>query len=323
MRCADPNQAVKRIFDVRVASEIPLPGLPAAGGADSDIEVRVADQGQRDWQAFKTIHEWKTASGATVLACARHANSYLLHFPGIGDFHLPPGGREILVAPSADAPDNELARVLTDQVLPRVLAHTGRAILHASAIVTNEGLCPVFLGNTGYGKSTLAASFYESTGRLLSDDCLQLDLIDEALHGLAAYPGLRLWPESIEGLSLDRTRSIECGNRGRKHRLSRLDAARTVTGPHPVDGLFVLGRPPEGRTIEEIVIERLDGAAATVAAIESAFVLDLDSREAVRRNFEGISRIVKSGVPLFRLSYPRRYEWLPRVRDRIVEALNL
>ncbi len=51
-----------------------------------------------------------------------------------------------------------LQHLLFDQILPRLIAHAGRLVLHASAVGASAGAI-LFLGGTGQGKSTLAASF--------------------------------------------------------------------------------------------------------------------------------------------------------------------
>lgn len=67
----------------------------------------------------------------------------------------------------------------------------------------------------------------------------------------------------------------------------------------------------------------MGGAAATMALVEAAFVLDVDSRPVVKDNFHQVARIAQSGLPFFHLGYPRRFDLLPRVRKSILEQVPI
>jgi hypothetical protein len=60
---------------------------------------------------------------------------------------------------------------------------------------------------------------------------------------------------------------------------------------------------------------------AMMAMIESAFILDVVSKEAARRNFQLVADVAQSGVPLFTLNFARRYELLPKVQAVVKELV--
>ena len=191
---------VYRIFDQQVRSRFPLPGLPVSAECDADYAVEVETAAGLDDRGFDLAHEWKDEQGGVIVACLRYEERYLLRFPDLADFCIQPDERKIIAYPVANLAENTLAHLLMDQVIPRVLGHEGRVITHASAVVTPNGHAIAFLGDSGRGKSTLASSFYQSGYGLVTDDTLLLELRDDQVYCLAAYPSLRLWPEAAAHL---------------------------------------------------------------------------------------------------------------------------
>ena len=97
-------------------------------------------------------------------------------------------GRVVKLSRAPGIPDETATHMLLDQVIPRVLGLQGRVLIHGSAVASPEGRACAFVGMSGRGKSTLAASFYRDGWRMLADDCIQLDIEDGSVLGLAAYP---------------------------------------------------------------------------------------------------------------------------------------
>ena len=61
-----------------------------------------------------------------------------------------------------------------------------------------------FMGEQGWGKSTLAAAFYQRGHPLVADDVLPVDLTDpKGPRALPGIPRIKLWPEAATFLSLD------------------------------------------------------------------------------------------------------------------------
>jgi uncharacterized Zn-binding protein involved in type VI secretion len=312
---------VYRIFDMRLRSSIQLPGLAVCPDGDANLSVCVEEGAGADHSGFEWVHEWKTGQGEVVAACARREDSYLLRFPGLSDFHFLPGERKITAFPSPGISANTLAHLLMDQVIPRVLGHQGKVIMHASAVVMADGNAIAFLGDSGKGKSTLASSFYQAGFGLVTDDSMLLELHDGQVYCLANYPSLRLWPESAERLFPDSADFEAVAHYSNKQQMMLLNAKRVHSEPVPLKAVFVLDDPATASANEEVEIGRISGAAATMALVEAAFVLDVDSRSVVKENFQRVTRIAQSGVPFFRLGYPRRFNLLPRVRASVLEQV--
>ena len=69
------------------------------------------------------------------------------------------------------------------------------------------------------------------------------------------------------------------------------------------------------------LVETVSDMTAMMAMIESAFMLDVVSKEAARRNFQLVADVAQSGVPLFTFNFARRYELLPKVQAVVKELV--
>ena len=312
---------VYRIFDTRIQSSIQLPGLPVSEDGDGGLSVCVDTGLTADQTGFEWVHEWKTQQGAVIAACARRDDAYLLRFPALSDFHIVPDQSKIVAFPSPEILPHTLAHLLIDQVIPRVLGHRGEVVMHASAVVMADGSAIAFLGDSGKGKSTLASSCYQAGFGLVADDSMLLKLRDGQIFCVAAYPSLRLWPESAERLFPDSADFKAVAHYSNKQQMMLLNAKRVHPEPVPLKAIFVLDEPVPSSVSDEVEVVRISGAAATMALVEAAFVLDVDSRSVVKQNFHRVARIAQSGLPFFRLRYPRRFDLLPKVRKRILEQV--
>ena len=86
-----------------------------------------------------------------------------------------------------------------NQVRPLALSRQFELVLHGSA-VESENTAIAFLGHSGRGKSTLAASFATTGARFLSDDSLHIDRVDKRYFVRPGHPSIRLWKDSCETL---------------------------------------------------------------------------------------------------------------------------
>lgn len=112
-------------------------------------------------------------------------NAFRMDIPGVG-IYLVEEGKRITFAPVAGA-DLNLARLyLLGPAVSALLYQRGFFLLHGSAVETRWGTM-VFLGNTGAGKSTLAAQFHRRGYRVLSDD---ISAITATGDGLCVHPAL-------------------------------------------------------------------------------------------------------------------------------------
>ncbi len=178
-----------RVYGLTVATWIPFPELesaPAAAPVEAVFrlgEVPAALNGSKfDGARFQ-------AAPGRLLAWIDGVARYLAV-----------DGCEIIVQPEPSAIEGDLRALLLCSPMGGLLHQRGLLPLHASAIATPRGAV-VFMGNSGRGKSTLAAHFAQHGFRVLTDD-IAVIRFDEAGRPLAepGLPQFKLWPNSVSEL---------------------------------------------------------------------------------------------------------------------------
>jgi hypothetical protein len=246
---------------------------------------------------------------------------YLLRFNDLGDFFLSNEGKEIVCKPTPKTPPQTIQHLLLDQVIPLAINLSGGEALHASAVRTAQGLI-AFSGHTGSGKSTAAGFFLKEGDSLLTDDCLRLIERNRNIYGIPAYPGLRLWGDSLDWLFRNDKTHKPVAHYTVKQRLCierRHGAYCSKT--QPLRRVYVIGHPSDSKVKTDVLIEHLSLQESLMVLLRSAFRLDVEDRLMLMRQFRFLERVV-SKVPIQRLIFPRDFNMLPAVREAIVDDLK-
>jgi hypothetical protein len=304
--------------DAVVSCPWPLPLVACSSPVPAEIEVtRPGPGASASSPTFPWAHRWTTADGDVTLCVASLPDGFLLRFPGQADFVVSDDGGLVRPQPHVGTGVAALTHLLIDQVLPRVLALRGALVLHAAAVSTRMGTA-VFIGETGRGKSTLAASLALDGCTLLSDDGLVVTAGDDRVQAIPTYPSLRLWPDSLETLFPDRPPVTQMAEYSDKCRLRVDDGQPSAPQAVVVDALFLLGEA-EGSS-GAVRVEPVTPRDVVLPLLSNSFQLDVTTRTATARLLHAAS-VVADRVPAFRLSFPHRYEVLPDVRDVLYEHL--
>jgi len=298
-----------------VCSTLNLPSLTAAQELSSDpINI---DRGtlvcpnDMHWR-----HHWLDGD-EVVLSLAQLGSRYWLRFPDLADFLLQPDSGQILFAPNAAADDNTLEHLLVDQVLPRFLAHCAQLLVHASAVTIN-GRHALFIGPSGWGKSTLAGLLQQYGHTVHSDDCVQLHPSNGRHEVLPTYPSLRLYEDSLKALFTSQQDTSPVASYSEKLRVPLSLPAGAQHAP-PVDALYLLGNPADGG--ETVQICPSSPAQTCQALIGHSFRLDLSDRNGNAAHFARCAAVVNA-VPAFRLDYPRDFSQSAALVEAITQHLS-
>ena len=316
-----------RVYGLTLSSDAPVhelvPLAEAESEAESGVRVCFCSGRKKSFTPSRWFMSWTLPTGELWLQCAKDGCGYLLRFPEIGDFFVDAEGREIICAPEPETPMETLRHLLLDQVLPLLLNLKGREALHATAILTPLGVC-AFTGPAGTGKSTLAASFFRAGYPVLSDDCLVLEEDNGHILAIPAYPGLRLWEDTLESLGEDHNLSLPVAHYTSKKRLL-LDSPVSdfPKGSYPLIRIYSLVRSDVNNgniSFSSTIIERLSLQVGFMELVQTVFRLDINDRSMLVRQFRFLERIV-SRVPVRRLHVPNTFSSLPEVREAILADL--
>jgi hypothetical protein len=298
------------LFGLKLRSDVPLP-CPEVRDPNARADVGLAESPERDLDTL--------CSGVATSVqddgfwrCALYENgaarvSWNEHF----DFVVTADGGQVRWRRLADAPDEVVFTYLLGQVLSFCLLSRGIEPLHATSVLVDGGAI-AFLGGSGQGKSTLAATLLACGHRLITDDVFVVKF--EEGRALV-YPGLariKLTPESADAVFRGR-RSVPMNSFTTKM-IFPLPPDRHVSCPAPLKALYVIRDDPEDAGIR---IGPLEGHAGLLSLIGNTFNDSVLHMPRVRQQF-AFARELLSVVPIKSLSYPKRLDLLPSVADALL-----
>jgi len=313
-----------RICDLVLTSNTVLPELATANALGAECRFELLPAGNSSADDVDWFHHWTIEenendevedSKEPWLRFGRTADGYLLRFLSCGDFVVSADTMKIQCRPLPGTPEATVRHLLLDQVIPLVLSRRERIVLHASAVLTRYGVI-AFAGKSGQGKSTLAASFAREGCALVSDDCLVLRAEHGGWTAIPSYPGIRLWPSTIEEILREDAPTWDVAHYTIKRRLGDTNVLPYASGPAPLRRLFFLADDAG-----EVSLEKLLPRRTIMALVEFAYNLDIKDAAFLRRQFDTVVRLTGE-VPAYEVHYPREFAALPAVREAILKHLE-
>lgn len=309
--------AMYRMCGTTLASNVPLPELPRSERGPAETTFRLLPAREFERSPVPWFHHWRLDDGRSWLAVARTRSGYLLRFAELADFLVLEGGREIRCSPAPGTPPETIRHLLLDQVVPLVLSHREKLVLHASGVASPRGAV-AFLGQSGWGKSTLAATFCRAGLALLADDCLLLERRGGLLLASPSYPGLRLWPAADSPLFEVDAAHARVAHDSEKRRLGpEADGLVFCAEPRPLRRIYLLAPPEATCGTTAVGISPLSPQEGLLALVKYAYRLDIGDRRRLGTEFERLGEVAASCV-LRRLAFPRDFSLLPAVREAVL-----
>jgi hypothetical protein len=249
--------------------------------------------------------------GCSIFANGSAHVSWKEHF----EFVVSANGQTVLWRKLQDVPNEVFFTYFLNQVLSYCLLARGIEPLHATAIVVGERAV-AFLGDSGFGKSTLAAAFLQKGYALLTDDVLALEFRGENVWAWPGIARVKLNPDAADAVFSGR-RSIPMNTFTSKMIFPLLGSQhdhRLV----PVQALYVLAHKPSK---SRILVRRLSGRASFLPIVQNTFNDTVLRPDRLKQQFAFAGRLARL-IPIKRLSYPRHLDLLPSVADAIVADLS-
>lgn len=250
---------------------------------------------------------------ATLWAQFHRTNSgYLLRFPDLADYEVCADGRMVSCHPVPGVSDETTRHLYLNQVLPLALSRLGKLVFHASAVdVGGKGV--VFAGESGRGKSTLAASFATNGSPFLTDDGLVIEEGEDDYWVAPSHPSIRLWEDSQEALVRPETPATEPLPFTSKTRFLAGEDIPHCDEPRPLRHVYFLANGESS----QVAIEPMTASEALIELVKHSFILDIQASDFIAAHFDRLSRLVGRRI-YFRLDYPRDFNALPEVRRAIL-----
>lgn len=308
------------MYGLLVRSQVPLVGPQKTRPGRPDIELVTAPASLRT----PTVQRRLTRSDAGDWfhhAALDDGSTYLL-WTKLSEFWISADGRRIACRAFDGTTPETFHTYLVPQAVSCALVKQGIEPLHATAVVV-DGEAVAFLGNCGYGKSSLGAAFLKAGHPLLTDDLLVINQADPPSGRLYAHPGparIKLFPEIAARLLGPRRARARMNPETRKFILPLSDVehcSRTI----PLKALYVLRPPANRRASRRISIRTLSPRYACIELIANTFNLIITDRARLARQLRWASGLA-AAIPVKSLSYPRNLAQVSRLVETICRDLS-
>jgi hypothetical protein len=258
--------------------------------------------------------EFHPLSDSWQRSAVLHDGSTYVGWDTVGEFLVAADGRHIACRPVARCSAESFQVYMLGQALSFALVKQHLEPLHATVVVV-DGAGVAFLGDSAFGKSTLAASFLEAGYRLLTDDLL---VVQESADTVLAYPGpprIKLFPE-MAARFLNHPGGVQM-NPDTGKLIVPLDEAHTCASPVPLRALYVLSPPREACRQTHVTIQALSPRETVIELVKSTFNRRVAGPSRLERQFTMTARLAEV-LPAKRLGYPRHIERLGDVQDMVL-----
>jgi hypothetical protein len=315
-RPAAPRQY--HVYGVTVRSAVPLACPLSATPAPAGIELSEAPP-----SLFReTVPDADTTQEKRWF---RHTalpdGTDYLRWSKLFEFLISPDGRRVACHALNGVSSETFQTYLVSQTLSCALLKQGIESLHATVVVV-RGQAVAFLGDCGYGKSSLGAAFLRAGHAILTDDMLVLDMPGRHRPAVVAHPGpprIKLFPKIAHTFLGSRRKGARM-NPGTTKLIIPLSAREHCGQAVPLRALYVLRPPAARRAPKHVAIRSLTRRAACLALIANTFNTIITDPARLARQFAWAARLA-GAVPVKSLSYPRRLTHIPAVLAAIQKDL--
>lgn len=291
-----------RLFGLTIRSEIELPELfPATGDFSPDVTVRKGTLPRSDSVGGR-------ADGDAFLLDVDDGASYRIE-----------GGRDIIVDARAHVPARNVRLFLLGSAFGALLHQRGMLPLHANGVEVG-GKAVAFMGETGAGKSTLAAWLHDRGFSLITDDVCVISF-DEAGRPLAApgLPRLRLWLEALQAGGREQA-GLERSYVNAAAQMDKFDLAieRTAvaTKSVPIAALYLLEK---GKRFSVRRLQGIEAAEVLFAHTYRGSYIAIMKR--VRFHWELAVKLVRS-LPVYAVSREWGLDKMDDQYDRLIDHIS-
>lgn len=307
----DSVSAVWAICGLHVRSPIPLGRAPSRL-TEPDLAISLTDPRPAPAALPGRLLGEHHLDGRLTEASYEHERLVSLLLPGslVATYDVPRA--QCTVSPDPSVGEALLQRLIAGPVLATWMILNHLPVLHASAVAIADRAV-LFVGNSGAGKTTIAAALVGSGGVLIADDVCGLAERDD---GWVCFPDagllrLREGSSALATMFEDDTTAAPA-------------AGRTMVSSPPVESPVAVGAivlPRIAQEVSQVTATRLQGTRSVLALLEHPRMGSLLGEEFSESLFRFASTLV-AAVPVWELLVPRAAPVTPQIGAELHEAVT-
>ncbi|MFL6280556.1 MAG: hypothetical protein ACJ731_10625 [Vicinamibacterales bacterium] len=304
------DSVVHRLYGIRIRTPWPVRGATAY---DEPWDVEFA-AGRVDTLARAASFVPADQNSRWAQYAALPDGSAYRRWTNFFEFLVTADARRIY-ARALSAVDREamLAYLLVD-ALSFSMVRLGREPLHATAVSTDRGVL-AFLGNSGDGKSTLAALLLSHGCKLVTDDMLILTRAGDRWQAQPGPPRLKLYRDMADRVLGPAPESVPM-NRHTTKLVIPLDPSHCATAADALTGIYILADGADAQR-NHPVIQRLSPAAALPRVLAHTAAHYPSEAARLKRQFEFATTLVRE-IPIKTIAYRREQTEMSALRDAVL-----
>ncbi len=305
------------VYGISLHSEIPLP-LPTTGvGELAHIELHTAaasffTQLVGDTSLQQSDDSWYQLG---IL----DDGAFYARWTGVGEFLVSLDGHKIICHQFDIATSESFHVYLLGQALSFALVRSGLEPTHATTVVIN-GEAVVFLGDSGVGKSTLAASFVNAGHSLLTDDLLVFKTVENRVIGFPGPARIKLFPKIAKRFLSNASDGV-CMNPDTRKLILPLDDSDKHLIPVPVRVIYSLLPADNDIDDKTVHVEALSSREGFVELVKNTYNTRIVNSHRLSQQLEQTSNVA-ARVPVRRLLIPRGLDQLLSFQNMIITDMK-
>lgn len=274
-----------RAYGLNIASHIPVTGFqPIEALIQPDVAII---EGEVPDQIDPVINQG--------VLFQSNDHEYILRVDRVASYYVK-SGNEIIVHRNQDCSIHEVSAFLIGSAFGALLHQRRMLPLHASTVLY-KNKCLVFMGISGAGKTTVAASLIREGAVLVADDISVIEFNDDIPSVIPAFPAIKIWKDSLKHLHFENSDLWKVRDELEKY---YLPVEKFVTSPQPVDAIFVLA---PHNTIE-IILKPVEGINKFQMAKRNTYLFRGIPKTGLEINhFQLVNKLIQR-VPFYLLNRP-------------------
>jgi len=253
------------------------------------------------------VEVWRDRDGVLCAYGYTVGRHVWMHLPDVASFSFDRDSDRVTATPHASVRPPVIRDAYHRSVLPMILQAHHAEVLHASAVLAQDGVIAL-CATSGTGKSTLAAGLGRRGYRVWADDAVAVAVTELGFNALPLPFTIRLRPSAAALF-----RGVLAVTDATLHS----DSAEIK--PAPLAAVCVLERADDLR--RAVKIERLRPAPAFPAVLAHAYCFSLRDltrkRQMVQQYLDLTAR-----VPVFAVHFESGLDKLPMILDAIERVIN-